>query len=42
MIAMVTMERSTFADPPQRFEAGTPNVAQAAGLAAAVTCFTLI
>ena len=36
MIAMVTMERSTFADPPQRFEAGSPNVAQAVGLAAAV------
>ena len=36
MISMVTMERSTFADPPQRFEAGTPNVAQAVGLAAAV------
>jgi cysteine desulfurase/selenocysteine lyase len=36
MIAMVTMDRSTFADPPQRFEAGSPNVAQAVGLAAAV------
>lgn len=36
MISMVAMERSTFADPPQRFEAGTPNVAQAVGLAAAV------
>ena len=36
MIEMVTMERSTFAAPPQRFEAGTPNVAQAVGLAAAV------
>ena len=36
MISVVTMERSTFADPPQRFEAGTPNVAQAVGLAAAV------
>ena len=36
MIATVTMQRSTFADPPQRFEAGTPNVAQAVGLAAAV------
>ncbi len=30
------MERTTFADPPQRFEAGSPNVAQAVGLAAAV------
>jgi cysteine desulfurase/selenocysteine lyase len=36
MIATVTMERSTFADPPQRFEAGSPNVAQAVGLAAGV------
>ncbi|HEX6887104.1 MAG TPA: cysteine desulfurase [Candidatus Nanopelagicales bacterium] len=36
MIGVVTMERSTFADPPQRFEAGSPNVAQAVGLAAAV------
>ena len=36
MIATVTMQRTTFADPPQRFEAGTPNVAQAVGLAAAV------
>lgn len=36
MIAMVAMERSTFADPPQRFEAGSPNVAGAVGLAAAV------
>ena len=36
MIELVTMERSTFAAPPQRFEAGTPNVAQAVGLAAAV------
>ena len=36
MIAMVAMEGSTFADPPQRFEAGSPNVAGAVGLAAAV------
>ena len=35
MIEMVTMERSTFADPPKRFEAGVPMVAQAVGLAAA-------
>jgi cysteine desulfurase/selenocysteine lyase len=35
MIETVTMEGSTFAAPPQRFEAGTPNVAQAVGLAAA-------
>jgi cysteine desulfurase/selenocysteine lyase len=36
MIATVTMERSTFADPPQRFEAGVPMVSQAVGLRAAV------
>ncbi len=36
MIKVVRMERSTFADPPQRFEAGVPMVAQAVGLAAAV------
>lgn len=35
MIEDVTMERSTFADPPKRFEAGVPMVAQAVGLAAA-------
>ncbi len=36
MIETVTMERSTFAPPPARFEAGTPPVAQAVGLGAAV------
>ncbi|MGX1766845.1 cysteine desulfurase [Dietzia sp. NPDC055343] len=36
MIAAVTMEESTYADPPQRFEAGVPMVSQAVGLAAAV------
>ena len=35
MIANVTMEASTFAAPPQRFEAGVPMTAQAVGLAAA-------
>lgn len=35
MIANVTMESSTFAAPPQRFEAGVPMTAQAVGLAAA-------
>lgn len=35
MIEMVTMEQSTFAAPPTRFEAGVPMVAQAVGLAAA-------
>nr|WP_306472954.1 MULTISPECIES: SufS family cysteine desulfurase [unclassified Streptomyces] len=32
---IVTMNRSTYADPPSRFEAGTPPIAQAIGLAAA-------
>jgi cysteine desulfurase/selenocysteine lyase len=36
MVASVTMEKTTFAPPPQRFEAGTPVTAQAVGLAAAV------
>ncbi|MGA1146992.1 MAG: aminotransferase class V-fold PLP-dependent enzyme, partial [Candidatus Nanopelagicales bacterium] len=36
MIETVHMDRSTFAPPPQRFEAGVPMVAQAVGLAAAV------
>jgi cysteine desulfurase/selenocysteine lyase len=36
MIETVTMERSTYAAPPKRFEAGTPMVAQAVGLSAAV------
>ena len=35
MIETVTMQRSTYADPPKRFEAGVPMVAQAVGLAAA-------
>ena len=36
MIATVQMTGSTFADPPQRFEAGVPMTAQAVGTAAAV------
>lgn len=35
MIKKVTMEQTTFADPPARFEAGVPMTAQAVGLAAA-------
>jgi cysteine desulfurase/selenocysteine lyase len=35
MIEVVRMEGSTFLPPPQRFEAGVPAAAQAAGLAAA-------
>jgi len=36
MIAEVTPAASTWAAPPQRFEAGTPPIAQAIGLAAAL------
>jgi cysteine desulfurase/selenocysteine lyase len=36
MIEVVRMEESTFAPPPQRFEAGVPMAAQAVGLGAAV------
>lgn len=36
MIKKVTMSGTTFADPPQRFEAGVPMTAQAVGLGAAV------
>jgi cysteine desulfurase/selenocysteine lyase len=36
MIEQVFMERTTFAPPPQRFEAGTPPRSQAVGLHAAV------
>jgi cysteine desulfurase/selenocysteine lyase len=36
MIAGVTPEKSTWAAAPQRFEAGTPPIAQAVGLAAAL------
>ncbi|MEI8080413.1 MAG: SufS family cysteine desulfurase [Actinomycetes bacterium] len=40
MIEQVSMERTTFARPPQRFEAGVPMVAQAVGLAAAARYLT--
>jgi cysteine desulfurase/selenocysteine lyase len=40
MIASVTFEKTTFADPPARFEAGTPNVGGAVGLAAALDYVT--
>src|SRR5699024_8567194 len=35
MIEIVHMDHSTYAEPPARFEAGTPPVSQAVGLAAA-------
>ncbi len=40
MIEVVQMERSTYAAPPHRFEAGTPPIAQAVGLGAAVDYLT--
>jgi cysteine desulfurase/selenocysteine lyase len=36
MVDVVTMGRTTYAAPPHRFEAGTPPIAQAVGLGAAV------
>src|SRR5438552_18954835 len=36
MIVSDTLEKSTFKRPPHRFEAGTPNIAGAIGLAAAI------
>ncbi len=36
MIESVSMERTTFAAPPKRFEAGVPMAAQAVGMSAAV------
>lgn len=36
MIATVAMERSTYADLPHKFEAGTPPIVEAVGLGAAV------
>ena len=40
MIELVRMEATTYADPPQRFEAGVPMAAQAVGLAAACDYLT--
>jgi len=36
MIRTVSFEKTTFADPPHKFEAGTPNIAGFVGLGAAV------
>jgi cysteine desulfurase/selenocysteine lyase len=36
MISAVSFERTTYQKPPQRFEAGTGNIADAAGLGAAL------
>ncbi len=40
MIGTVTMERSTYAPPPARFEAGTPPIIEAVGLGAAIDYLT--
>ncbi len=42
MIAEVRMEGSTFADPPQRFEAGVPMIAQTISAAAAARYLTRV
>ena len=42
MIETVSMERTTFAPPPARFEAGTPPIVQAVGLGAAVDYLSAI
>ncbi len=42
MIEVVRMEGTTFAAPPQRFEAGVPMAAQAVGLAAACDYLTAV
>jgi len=40
MIETVTLKGSTYAEPPHKFEAGTPPIAEAVGLAAAVRYLT--
>ncbi len=42
MIAEVSLERSIWADPPARFEAGTPPIIEAVGLHAAINYVTAI
>ncbi|WP_313405800.1 cysteine desulfurase [Aeromicrobium sp.] len=42
MIETVSMEATTFAAPPHRFEAGTPPIAQSVGLGAAVDYLTAL
>jgi cysteine desulfurase/selenocysteine lyase len=36
MIGSVSMDRITYAEPPHRFEAGTPAILEAIGLGAAI------
>ena len=40
MIETVTMAKTTYAPPPARFEAGTPPIAEAVALGAAVDYLT--
>jgi len=42
MIRKVTREGTTYADPPARFEAGTPAIAQAIGMASALRWLDLV
>ncbi len=42
MIELVRMEGSTFAPPPQRFEAGVPMTSQVVGLGAAVDYLSVV
>ena len=42
MIRTVTLDSTTYLDPPHRFEAGTPHIAGAIGLAAALDFITSI
>jgi cysteine desulfurase/selenocysteine lyase len=42
MISSVTFERTLYKPPPHRFEAGTPHIAGAVGLAAAIEYLTAI
>ncbi|WP_019853759.1 cysteine desulfurase [Actinopolyspora mortivallis] len=42
MIELVHMEHSTFAEPPQRFEAGVPMTSQVVGLGAAVDYLSVV
>ncbi len=42
MILQVTLEKTTYAKPPARFEAGTPPISQVIGLGAAIDFITAI
>lgn len=42
MIELVTFEKTTYREPPARFEAGTPPIIEAVGLAAAIDYVTAI